>query len=478
VAGRRTLGQFAFHVYAALYVAILGLGVLRDLAGASVRPETVPLRAAAVAGIALVGILAAAGWTGRTAVALRTTPAELQLSLLSPAPRPKTLQRTFLAGLGISSTITAALGLVLMVLSPAQFGGLPLAGRFAFLTFSAGTGALAFGVHVLVAERRGKPLTIAGIAVAATLLADALRRHGQSMLTSSVRGVVTKSPLPALVGVLGLAGVAGWIAWRQAERLPLERIATGTNLSDGASVAFAGNDVRSLALILRRFGASPRPRPLFSVPGGFALRFPMAARSLRSVARWRLGRWMTVLALTALVTALLTSGAPSTERAALAALLLWALGLTFQEPLAQEHDRRDRLNLLPNAKSVELRAVGFGFLLTFVVLGAAFGTQIRTLSAVYLAVAATAAATVASTLSLRSTWKLLIGPEALGMPPEAIAGQVLFRLSRPGVVGFLCLTTWRLGSSGIVVVLPGSAILVALAAAIGTDNFERLRVSR
>lgn len=475
MAGRRKYKGLAFRIYSAAYIAIIGAGLIGDVTSGS-GPPISSTRTSALVGLTVVAVVVVAGISGRNAVALRPTAAEVQLTLLSPAPRQVGLRRSAAVGVAGSALAVVAGALVAMTLAPSHFAGLSAVGVTGFIGFAGGVGALAFAAHLLVAEGRHKLISVAGVAVTLTLAADVMRASGQTAVTALLRRLLAGSPLPALAAISILAGPAGWVAWRGIERLSLERIARGADASELASFALAGNDVRSFALVLRSFGRPPwRDKPLFTVPTGFALRYPAAARSLRCVARWRSSRWIAVAILSAVTVALLTSGAPSITRAALAALLLWALGLAVSEPLAEENDRQDRLALLPDANLVELRLIGVSAVIAFSVLFVSLATQLPIVTALGLAVAATSAAVVSSSMSLRSTWKLLMNPDLLGQPPEAIAGQMLYKLTRPAIVAFVCLVGWRTQQPGFVVAMPGLLVFAALIAAIASDNFRRPR---
>lgn len=471
--GRRGFGRFAFRVYSAAYVAVLGVGVLSDL---SHRAGTHPMqpRSAALIALGLLAGTAIVAATGRRAVALRVSEAELQLSLLSPRPRRDTLRRTTLRSLGLCVAVCGFGGLVAVALSNGSGGGTDAA--LSVVCFASGIGGLAFGVHLLVAEQRGRPLTVAALAVALTLVADVVRERGRSVLTTAVRQALTGGSWLVVLVVSALASLVVWVAWQDSERLSLERIGAGSATSDGASLAVAGNDIRSLLLVTRAVGARAwRTKPLFRVSTAFALSAPATTRTLRFIARWRLSRWVTVLSTIATATVLLTSGSPSFARLALVALLLWALGLALNEPFAQEHDRRDRLRLLPQARSLELRLLGSSTCTTFIVLLPALWVRLPVATAACLATAAAAAATVASGVSFRSEWKLLLDPKLAGQPPEAIAAQMLYKLSRPGIAAAVCLTGWQAGATGVTLAAPGLLCLAALGAAILTDDFDRLR---
>jgi len=465
VSKRRIVREAAFQLYAAAYIAVLGVDVLDDVSRASVRSAELGRPLPVLIAIGAVSLIVLAGVAGRVGVALRPSAAEVQFSLLSSTLRERSLARAVRSALGLSVTAAVALGVVVMVLCPAQFGAVGIGGRMAYLAFAGGVGALALAVHLLVAERRVTPLAIAGLAVATTFVAD-------------IANGIHRSLTSVLVPTLGLGAVGLWHASRNAERIPLERVARGSFALDSAALAVAGNDVRSLMLALRNFGESPwRSRSRFEVPTALAVRFPVTARTVRSVARWRLSRWVGIAALVLGITGMCTSGERSLTRAALAALLLWALGLYLNEPLAQEHDRRDRLASLPNARSVEVRHVVVGWATTFGVLVPAFATRLPFAASVFLGVAGASAATVAAAMSLRSTWTLLLNPRHIGMPPELVAGHMLYKLARPALVALVCLGSWRAGVVGIGVALPGMCAVAVLLAWVATNNFERARTS-
>ena len=478
--GRSWWSRAGFRIYAAAYLAVLVYGFFGDLNRGRVQPETISGRVLGIAGVVVVGLVAGVGLAGRAAVALRPSSAEVQYSLLSPVPRRRSLSRSIRASLTLSSIAAVVAMVALMLICTAQFSGLSLASAVAYLVAAAGVGVIGFGVHLLVAEGRGKPLAWAGVAVALTLASDIANGSARSPVAGAVRSLRGDAAVASIAAVYAVGGLLVWLGTRQAERIALEAIARGADVADRASVALSGNDLRTLLVLYRSLGARAwREAPLFRLPRAASLRWPVLTRSLRGIARWRATRWLFVAASAAGVGALLSVQPVSIRTTALAALVLWAFGLALNEPLAQEHDRADRLALLPNARSVEYRHIGVGWAVAFIwltpstVIALAGHATITT--AIGVAAAAASGATVAAAVSFRATWKPLLNPQSLGLPPEAIASKIIYELARPGLAAFVCLAFWRLGVSGLAVAAPGVIAMGALLAWIATDGFNSTR---
>ncbi|MDP1859690.1 MAG: hypothetical protein Q8K82_13525 [Gemmatimonadaceae bacterium] len=435
-----------------------------------------------IVALVVVGVVATAGFAARTTTALRPSSAEIQLAILSPVSRRRSLARPVASAVKVASGVTAVAMLAVMLVFSEQFSGIRVTTQLAVLAAAGGLGVIAFATHLLVAERRGKPLTLAGAAIAATILVDVYANSAAAPLVRVVRALRGDAALMAVFATYAVGAVLIRIAMRDAERIKLESIRRGSDATDRAAVAVAGNDLRSILLAHRSLGLRGwRERPLLRIPVSIATRWPVAVRGIRGLVRWRASRWVFVAGNVVAISLLLGVRPVSLRTTALAALVLWSLGLALNEPFAQEHDRADRLALLPNARSVELRHIGFSGALTFGLLGAALGIVLYGDASVWtvigLAGAAASGATVAAVVSLRAAWKPLLDPNMLGWQPEAIGARIAFQIARPGIYAFLCLGFWRVGMTGIAVITPGLVAMTLLIAWVTTDGFRDLRRS-
>ncbi|MEY2424831.1 MAG: hypothetical protein QOI61_403 [Actinomycetota bacterium] len=473
---RGQLGRVAFRLYVAAYCVVFGLGFLKDLGGDVARPIDIAPRTSAIAGALITAVVIVVASFGRSAVALRPSSAEVQLALLSPAPRTLTLARS----IGVTSTASivaaGAVALALMLTSAAQFAGLNVAVQLAYVAFAASVGFIAFGAHLLVAERRYRlPLAAVALALAVLAGADVVRASSISPFTFLVRALRSGAPLLSVVGPAALGGVLAWRANADAERIPFEKVSRGSDLADRAEIALAGNDVRTLLMLQRSLGALPwRPRPRIRVGARFARRFPVLGRSLRAIARWRAYRWLFVLTTSAAIGALLRVHPANIRTIALAAVSLWFLGFVFCEPLAQEHDRTDRLALLPKSRGIEYRHVTVSWCLTFVwllpVLVVGLHGRASAASTLALAAAGAVAATASAAISFRRPWKLLTDrPSAYAGAPEAAGTAILVSVLWPAAVAAICLAPWSRNASGLTIVVPAVIVAVGLALWIAKD---------
>lgn len=473
---RGQLGRVAYRIYVAGYCVVFGLGFLRDLGGDVARPLDIAPGTSAIAGAVITAVAIVAASFGRSAVALRPSSAEVQLALLSPAPRTATLARS----IGVTSTASivasGAAGLVVMLTSAAQFAGLNVATQLAYVAFAAGVGFVAFGAHLLVAERRYRfPLAAVGLALAALAGVDVAQASALSPFTYLVRALREGAPWLSVIGPVALGGILAWRANLGAEDIPLEKVSRGSDLADRAEIALAGNDVRALLMLQRSLGALPwRPRPRLRISPRFARRFPILGRSLRGIVRWRAYRWLFVVTTSAAIGALLRVHPANIRTIGLAAVSLWFLGFVFCEPLAQEHDRTDRLALLPKSRWIEYRHVSVSWLLTFgwlvPALAVALHGRATAASTVALAAACAVAATAAAAISFRRPWKMLTDrPSAYAGNADAAGVAILVSVLWPAIVAAICLTSWGLNVSGVAVVMPAVYVAIGLALWIAKD---------
>jgi hypothetical protein len=462
---RAGIGEYLYRLYTAAYFLVLAFALLGDINGTGAHVVAVTQRASAFAGAAVGALTVAFALSGYRAVALRPTPAETQLALLSPTPRTATLARAT-AFSASSVAIAGAFATVgLMLASPFEFGGLGVGRQLGYVACAAGVSVAAFGAHLLVAERRARSFTIAaGAALAALSVVDIVTNRGIGPLTTAVETLRTGPAAVVVIGSWLLATALVGISARGAERLPMELIARGANVADRATFAIAGNDLRSLLLLQRSLGAQAwRTRPLFRLSRRAGRQRPVMVRAIRCIARWRYGRWLTVLAAAAGASALLTVPRPTLRTLALAAVVLWAAGLVLGEPFAQENDRADRLVLLPAPRRLEAQHVLISWTLTFVLLSvtllAAPWVHVAVISSIALAVAGASAAMCAATITYRHKWALVANPAMVGMDPYGgIGGIIIVKVLWPAIVACVSLLGVRAGAPAAPAALCGGAV--------------------
>jgi hypothetical protein len=195
---------------------------------------------------------------------------------------------------------------------------------------------------------------------------------------------------------------------------------------------------------------------LFEVAPWFVRRFPVLSRSLRGVARWRIYRWLFVIAMTAAASGLLRVQPASVRTTALAGVALWLLGLAVCESFAQEHDRADRLAGLPMALGVELRQIGSCWLLLVAMLlpacAIALAGRSNLTTVIALAAASASGATAGACNSLRRVWKSFdvryANNPALVAGPF-VGGDIALTLAWPVLLVILCIAPWARQSHGV-----------------------------
>jgi hypothetical protein len=443
---REHVGRIAFRLYLSAYFAVVGFAFVGDLSGEDAKPLMISPRTSALAGLVLVGVIATATLAGRVAVALRPAPAEVQLGLLSPVDRSETLARS----ISVMGTVAVVAGgfaaVVLMLVATPQFAGLSTWSQLGYVAFAGSAGLVVFSGHLLVAERRWRLQLAASVAVLIVLsVADVARATSVSPASTALQSLRDGRSFLSIVITLVFGLLLLWRATRNAESIELEKISRGGDVGDLAAVALSGNDIRSLLILQRSMTARPwRARPVVRVSSRVARRFPVFVRTLRNVARWRAYRCALVVALSGAIGALMRAD-PSARTVALAAVTLYALGLTACESFAQEHDRADRLALLPMAYSVEYRQLTSCFTLLFMwltgVLLIALAGSAGAATTVSLAGACATAATTSSAISARRVSKTLGQNMAINMSAAA-GSDIVLTVAWPVLVAFFCVAPW------------------------------------
>ncbi|MBA2607643.1 MAG: hypothetical protein H0U92_01730, partial [Actinobacteria bacterium] len=239
-----------------------------------------------------------------------------------------------------------------------------------------------------------------------------------------------------------------------------------SDLADRASVALVGNDLRTLLMLQRSMGAQPwRSRPRVRFSPALARRFPVLLRALRGIARWRVYRWLVFLTISTSIGALLRVHPATARTIGLASFALWILGLVLCEPIAQEHDRTDRLMLLPQPRNIEYRHIAVSWSVTFVwllaVMTVAARDRVDAASIVGIAAAAATAATVAASISFRRVWKSLVKETAL-YAPDFGGFSLMISVLWPALVAAACLSPWASDRTGLALVGPSIVVMTGL----------------
>ncbi|MEY2473790.1 MAG: hypothetical protein QOK28_3119 [Actinomycetota bacterium] len=456
------MGEIAYRLYVLAYGSVVGLAFLGDVRGNHAAAATIAPRTTALAGAALVALIVIAGSLGRRVVALRPSPADVQLALLSPSPRDDTLRSTIGVAASVAAVAAGVAAIVFMFVATPQFSGLSVGVELAYVAFGAAIGLLVYALHLVVAERRSLvPLGLIAGAVIVLCGVDVLSESARSPATLAVRSLRCGASPIAILATVGIGSALLWRARANAEDIETEMISRGGDLADHAAVALFGNDVRTLLILQRSMGSQPwRRRPLVHFPSAVAQRFPVLARTLRNIARWRGYRWLVMLSLTGALCGLLRVQPASARTTVLSAMCLWLLGLVSCESIAQEHDRADRLSLLPMERSIEFRQFAAAWSIEFVWLTAALlATRSRAssiLTLTCLAAACTTAATVAAAVTFRRVWKPVTSLEWMASP--APGAEIVITVLWPALVAFICLSGLLRGATGALL-LPSSVLV-------------------
>jgi hypothetical protein len=387
---------------------------------------------------------------------------------MSPRPRRTTLARPTEVSATAAIFAAGTAALALMLTSATQFAGLSVGIQFAYVAFAASVGLLAFAAHLLIAERWHLMwLLAAAVLLAAASAYDVAFASAVSPVTIAVRALRHSSPALAVLGPFAFGTVLVWRAVAAAESLPLEMIGRGSDVADRGAVALLGNDLRTLLMLQRSLGSHTwRARPRVRIRPRFARRYPVLARALRGIARWRVYRWVFVGAVSVAVGALLRIHPANIRTIGLAAAALWALGLAVCEPIAQEHDRTNRLNLLPMSRRLEVRHVAVSWSLIFgwmlALLAIALAGRADAVSVAGVAFAAATGATTAAAISFRHVWDPMLGKPAQVAFPETAAMGLLTTVLWPGLVVAICLAGWATHARGLGVAAPSIFVLAGL----------------
>lgn len=268
----------------------------------------------------------------------------------------------------------------------------------------------------------------------------------------------------ALAGVLCIRGVSVEGAWRRTAAADQLRLAVGLN------------DLRTGVLVLRRRSQErPRSRPWLRVDGRWARRHPVAARSLRGLARWplaRVGRFVFLAVATGIALAL---GGRAPVFAVVACVAAYAAALDASDALAQELDHPDLRRGYPigeGALSLLHVPVPLALMTAFCVIAgvvAGAATAPTVLAVALLASPAVALAAMAgAALTASRTARPLVTIRDFGLPPEVVVPRVALQLMAPlvpllvTVVPMVLELRRSIGLLAVVHGLPGAAVSVAM----------------
>ena len=348
-----------------VYVVVVGVGIMvwwlaSQLGKRHVSAHaqlTVLDRGPAVVGLVMSVLLAAAARSGGRGGPLAIEAADLAHVLQAPVPRRAALTRPFVHQLR-RGLVTGAIAFgVAGRLSIPFLPGNP----FAWVGVAALVGGL-FGVSwmslaTVVSSRRmsAAVATVLGLAIIGWSALDV----GFDRVTSplSFVGGLGVSPLgrpriAAWTGGLALSVLAvGLLAFalRSVGGVLLEKVERRAALVGQLRFAVSTQDLRAVLLLRRQLTAEhSRGKPWFSVPGWSDANGAVYSRSLRSVARWPLGRVVRVL-LCAVVAGLACRAAweGALPVVLIAGIAVFIAGLDATEALSQDADHPAILAMLP-----------------------------------------------------------------------------------------------------------------------------------
>jgi hypothetical protein len=317
----------------------------------------------------------------------------------------------------VSPTVATSVGLLLVAWSAAD------------LTFAANTSPLTLAGDIGMWPLTGAPLSIVGVALAAIVVAEGLRRAGGFSLEASLQR----------------AGLVSQIRF-----------------------ALTMNDLRTVVLLRRRLANhSYRTVPWVPIRRSTGNRLPVLRRSIQSHLRLPLPA---IIRLTALsVGAGISVGFAGRGIAALAliaGLLMLVAGYDVMEPLAQEVDNPGRwamYPLEPGELAVRLTVAGAVSMVPIVLLAAVVAVLIGGSDIAPIAVVVFSLSAIAATVGA-SVSTLLGGPDVM-TSSELFGLAIVIRLVVPPIIAALPFAPAVVGlvdGSAANVFLPNSIMLVGL----------------
>ena len=348
-----------------VYVVVVGVGIMvwwlaSQLGKRHVSAHaqlTVLDRGPAVVGLVTAVLLAAAARSGGRGGPLAIEAADLAHVLQAPVPRRAALTRPFVHQLRRGFVTGAiAFGVVGRLSIPFLPGNV-----FAWVGIGAAIGAL-FGVcwmslATVVSSRRlsAAVSSVLGLAIIAWSALDV----GLDRVTSplSFAGAFAVSPLgrsraaswTGIVALVAIAAVLLVLALRSVGGVLLEKVERRAALVGQLRFAVSTQDLRAVLLLRRQLTAEhSRVKPWFRVPGWSDANGAVYSRSLRSVARWPLGRVVRVL-LCAVVAGLACRAAweGALPMVLIAGIAVFIAGLDATEALSQDADHPAMLAMIP-----------------------------------------------------------------------------------------------------------------------------------
>lgn len=468
---------------------VVGAGILAALFVSAVleRTQQAPLAADAavsartatvVAGLVIVALLLAAITSGARGGPLALGSATVLLVLLAPVDRGALLRFSAARHVLVAAVAGASAGAIAWAATAHQ---IRTGGRLETWAVCGGAlGATCAGAALLTAGLRvsGRAAFAARLVVVTWWGVDAAMQTVTSPM-SAVADLIVGAPdaasisygiIPAgaiaAAGVVRVGGLSVEQAWRR------------TAAADQLRNALALNDVRTGVLLLRRRAHErPRLRPWRRIDGRWPRRHPIAARSLRGLARWpaaRVGRFLTLAVFSG---ALVAAGGQVPVLVGLACVLVYGAAIDASDALAQELDHPDLGRSYPMAEgALCLRhvpvplALMTGFCaIAGAVAGIASGTTVLPV-ALMIAPAVALAAMAGATLTASRTARPLVGVRDYGSPPELVVPRIALRVIAPLVPLLVTVlpVAWALpqssGLAAAALALPGAAVSASMLA--------------
>lgn len=394
--------------------------------------------AVVVAGAGVVMALMAAVASGARGGPLALAAPMVLLVMLAPVDRGAVLRMPAVRQVVVAGALGAVVagGLWIILAASAPRGSPVLWLAAGGLEGSACAGVALLGAGLRISDRTS---VVVRLVVVLWWLVDA-----SLQIATSPMAVLARMPFtsPSVGGITYVAAIVVGLAVLGVHRiggLSLEKAWRRSGAADQLRVALGLNDLRTALLLLRRRALeSPRRRPWRTVGGRWTARYPIAARSVRSLLRWplsRLGRFMLLAA---------TSGAIAVASADVAflsvgvALLTYWAALDAVDALSEELDHPDLQRGYPLGEEVLARrhlAVPLVTMTVFCAIascaaGAVAGREAAVtglLAAPIIALAAVAGAALTATRVARPLTKVT----DLALAPEASAPKIIVRVAAP-----------------------------------------------
>ena len=394
--------------------------------------------AVVVAGAGVVMALIAAVASGARGGPLALATPMVLLVMLAPVDRGGVLRMPAVRQVVVAGALGAIVagGLWIILASAAPRGSPVLWLAAGGLGGSACAGVALLGAGLRMSDRTS---VVVRLVIVVWWLVDATLEMATSPMAVLARMPFTSPSAGGIAYVVAIVVGVAVLGVHRIGGLSLEKAWRRSGAADQLRVAVGLNDLRTALLLLRRRALeSPRRRPWRTVGGRWTARYPIAARSVRSLLRWplsRLGRFM-LLAATSGAIAVASADVPFLSLG-VALLTYWA-ALDAVDALSQELDHPDLQQGYPLAGEVLARRHLGVPLMTMTVFcaiascaaGAVGGVEAAVtglLATPIIALAAVAGATLTATRIARPLTKIT----DVALPPEAVAPRIIVRVAAP-----------------------------------------------